>query len=90
MHRWLDRVKQLSDKLSDIPWWNLKGLDHKRTAQAFIFIYILVDENNDLPSLKQHSEWVGMDYPLQKFSLDHSIPIVTMDKVQFRKHAYNA
>lgn len=61
--QWLHGVKQLSGILSDIQWRIVKGLDHKLTAQAFI--YILGDEIDYLPLLKEQWELVCLDYQLQ-------------------------
>ncbi|MEG0029670.1 hypothetical protein [Acinetobacter sp.] len=61
--QWLHGAKQLSGILSDIQWRVVKGLDHKLTAQAFI--YILGDEINYLPLLKEQWELVCLDYQLQ-------------------------
>lgn len=61
--QWLHGTKELSGILSDIQWRIVKGLDHKLTAQAFI--YILGDEIDYLPLLKEQWELVCLDYQLQ-------------------------
>ncbi|WP_368559605.1 hypothetical protein [Acinetobacter indicus] len=61
--QWLHTVPELRGRLSDIHWRIVKGLDHKLTAQAFI--YILGDENDYLPLLKEQWEFVCSDYQLQ-------------------------
>ncbi|RZG68421.1 hypothetical protein EXE25_05030 [Acinetobacter bouvetii] len=61
--QWLHGAKQLSGILSDIQWRIVKGLDHKLTAQAFI--YILGDEIDYLPLLKEQWEFTCLDFHLQ-------------------------
>ncbi|MGQ4613115.1 hypothetical protein ACUIJ1_09455 [Acinetobacter junii] len=61
--QWLHGAKQLSGILSDIQWRIVKGLDHKLTAQAFI--YILGDEIDYLPLLKEQWEFTCSDYQLR-------------------------
>lgn len=61
--QWLHGSKQLSGILSDIQWRIVKGLDHRLTAQAFI--YILGEEIDYLPLLKEQWELVCLDYQLQ-------------------------
>ena len=61
--QWLHGAKQLSGILSDIQWRIVKGLDHKLTVQAFI--YILGDEIDYLPLLKEQWELTCSDYQLQ-------------------------
>lgn len=61
--QWLHTVPELRGRLFDIHWRIVKGLDHKLTAQAFI--YILGEENDDLPLLKEQWEFVCSDYQLQ-------------------------
>lgn len=61
--QWLHGAKQLRGILSDIQWRIVKGLDHKLTAQAFI--YILGDEIDYLPLLKEQWEFTCSDYQFQ-------------------------
>lgn len=61
--QWLHTVPELRSRLFDIHWRIVKGLDQKLTAQAFI--YILGDENDYLPLLKEQWEFVCSDYQLQ-------------------------
>lgn len=61
--QWLHTAPELRGRLFDIHWRIVKGLDHKLTAQAFI--YILGDENDYLPLLKEQWEFVCSDYQLQ-------------------------
>lgn len=61
--QWLHGARQLTGKLSDIQWRIVKGLDHKLIAQAFI--YILGDEIDYLPLLKEQWELTCSDYQLQ-------------------------
>lgn len=63
--KWLHRTNKLTEKLSNIQWRIVKGLDHTLTAQAFI--YILGDEEDYLPLLKEQWELICMDYHLQGF-----------------------
>lgn len=64
--QWLHGKKQLAGILSDIQWRIVKGLDHKLTAQAFI--YILGDKEDHLPLLQEQWELVCLDYQLQGIS----------------------
>ena len=61
--QWLHGAKQLRGILSDIQWRIVKGLDHKLTAQAFI--YILGDEIDYLPLLKEQWELTCLEFHLQ-------------------------
>jgi len=63
--QWLYSAKQLSGILSDIQWRIVKGLDHKLTVQAFI--YILGEEIDYLPLLKEQWEITCLEYHLQGF-----------------------
>lgn len=64
--QWLHKAPELRGRLSDIQWRIVKGLDHKLTAQAFI--YILGDEMDYLPLLNEQWEFVCSDYQLQNIS----------------------
>lgn len=66
--QWLHGAKQLTDKLYDIQWRIVKGLDQKLTAQAFI--YILGDKVDYLPLLQEQWEFVCGDYQLQSIFPD--------------------
>ncbi|ENV08041.1 hypothetical protein ABE427_14905 [Acinetobacter higginsii] len=61
--QWLHKAGQLTEKLYDIQWRIVKGLDQKLTAQAFI--YILGDKVDYLPLLQEQWEFVCGDYQLQ-------------------------
>lgn len=63
--KWLHRANVLTEKLCDIQWRIVKGLDNKLLAQAFI--YILGDESDYLPFLKEQWEMICLDYKLQGF-----------------------
>lgn len=61
--QWLHTAPELRGRLFDIHWRIIKGLDHKLTAQAFI--YILGDKIDYLPLLKEQWELTCSDYQLQ-------------------------
>lgn len=61
--QWLHNTPELRGRLFDIQWRIVKGLDHMLTAQAFI--YILGDEIDYLPLLKEQWEFNCSDYQLQ-------------------------
>lgn len=61
--QWLHKAGQLTEKLYDIQWRIVKGLDQGLTAQAFV--YIIGNEENYMPLLKEQWEWVCHDYQLQ-------------------------
>lgn len=61
--QWLHKPGQLTEKLYDIQWRIVKGLNHKLTAQAFL--YILGDEMDYLPLLEEQWKFVCGDYQLQ-------------------------
>ena len=63
--KWLHKTKALTEKLYNIQWRIVRGLDHKLTAQAFV--YILGDEEDHLRLLKEQWELICMDYQLQGF-----------------------
>ncbi|MEB3753754.1 hypothetical protein [Acinetobacter sp. MD2(2019)] len=59
----LHEAAQLKDILYDIHWRIIKGLDHQLSAQAFV--YIIGDDMDYLPLLKEQWELVCLDYQLQ-------------------------
>ncbi|MBJ9903910.1 hypothetical protein [Acinetobacter bereziniae] len=61
--QWLHSAKMLSEKLYNIQWRIVKGLDHKLTVQAFI--YILGDEIDYLPLLEEQWELTCLEFHLQ-------------------------